>query len=398
MSHYQAIAAVTATIGYLLRNVSDIVGGATITYLRPNQLENNPVVSGAGINIYMYWADTDPFFRNADLPTRWADGKAAQLPQVALGLNYLLTCFGDNSKFEPQLLLGWAKSVLHGQPILTAAAIEQAISAYSYLADADLQFQLSRVKLTSTSLTLEDLSKLWSVFFQSQYLLSAAYQAAPVLITPDVSPLLPALPVQRRQIHLLPFYEPIIETITPQAAMPKAQITIAGHNFKGDRVEVAFPNASVIVQPGSPNQIVLTLPDTLWAGINSVMVVSEYNFGTPEAQDLRPVRRSNIAAFVLQPQINNIDPPLPGGTTITVTVEPAVGLSQAVVLWLTEKDPPAGAAPQVYGLYPQTRSDIDMPLKFDVQQVKPGTYLARLRVDHAESPPDSAVTVTIGAV
>jgi hypothetical protein len=44
--------------------------------------------------------------------------------------------------------------------------------------------QIENVKLTPISLSLEELSNLWSVFFQVPYALSVAYEAAAVLIEP----------------------------------------------------------------------------------------------------------------------------------------------------------------------------------------------------------------------
>ena len=38
-------------------------------------------------------------------------------------------------------------------------------------------------------MNLEELSKLWSVFFQTPYALSIAYQASVVLIEPDLEPI-----------------------------------------------------------------------------------------------------------------------------------------------------------------------------------------------------------------
>src|SRR5690606_16023724 len=82
----------------------------------------------------------------------------------------------------------------------------------SNLADA-----VEQIKFTPLTLSLEELSKLWSVFFQAPYALSVAYQGTVVLIESEESPHSP-LPVLRRgeedrgvQLLLGPF--PIIDSI-----------------------------------------------------------------------------------------------------------------------------------------------------------------------------------------
>jgi len=46
--------------------------------------------------------------------------------------------------------------------------------------------QIPPVKFTPVALTIEELSKLWTVFFQTAHALSITFTASPVLISPDV--------------------------------------------------------------------------------------------------------------------------------------------------------------------------------------------------------------------
>jgi hypothetical protein len=399
VSNYLAIATVTATLAQILSSgasgVSNAVSGAVVTFLRPDKVEANAPSGGVGVNIYLYKVDTNPFFRNADLPTRRADGSAAQLPQVALDLSYLFSFYGDDGKLEPQLLLGWTEAVLHQQPILTAAAIESAKQAYPFLKDSTLASQINRVTSAPLSLTLEDLSKIWSVFLHAPYLVSVAYQMTVILVTPDTPAPLPALPVRERKLRLFPFYEPTIDSVIPQEIEPQGQLAINGRNFRSDEVEIVFPGTSKHVTPNTSTQITLTLPDTLRAGINSVMVVTEYNVGSAADSDMRPLFKSNVAAFVLRPKIvaiqaTSLTPP----TEITARVMPAIGADQEVTLWLEEVTEP-DKTPRVYGLPAMKRDRAVDELVFAANAVAPGTYLARLRVDHAESILDKDIRVVI---
>jgi hypothetical protein len=92
-------------------------------------------------------------------------------------------------------------SALHTQPWLLPADIQEAVAdaSNSYLADSNLAEQVERVKFSLQSMNLEELSKLWSVFFQTPYVLSLAYQASVVLIAAALTPQ-PAKMVDRRVI------------------------------------------------------------------------------------------------------------------------------------------------------------------------------------------------------
>ena len=66
-------------------------------------------------------------------------------------------------------MLGKVISVLHAMPVLTGDEIRRIVrsdGSYPFLKASDLADQIDRIKLTLEFLTLEELSKLWSVFFQ----------------------------------------------------------------------------------------------------------------------------------------------------------------------------------------------------------------------------------------
>jgi hypothetical protein len=77
------------------------------------------------------------------------------------------------------------------------------------------------------SLSLEELSKVWSVFFQSPYVLSVAYNGSAVLIKPTSRAA--SLPVQTRNIYVLPFRQPTIDKVvsSPANLNPSSQHDIA---------------------------------------------------------------------------------------------------------------------------------------------------------------------------
>ena len=111
----------------------------------------------------------------------------------------MVSFYGDETTLEPQRLLGSAVASLQRQARLPVDRIAQAIKDHAFLrgtgpdnktdlpAESYLDFQakfVEQVRLTPISLNLEELSKLWSVFFQVPYTLSVAYEAAVGRIEP----------------------------------------------------------------------------------------------------------------------------------------------------------------------------------------------------------------------
>jgi hypothetical protein len=186
MTNHLAIATVTAALKTRLQDVvQTVVPGATVTTLRPNRVVDQE--HSASVNLFLFQVSEATGWRNADLPTRDRDGTVMQRPVIALALDYVLSFYGDDARYVPQLLLAGVVSAMHSQPILTAAEIAATIvSAGDALAGSTLADQVDRVRLTMQSLTIEELSRLWSVFLQTPYALSVVYQASVVLIESDV--------------------------------------------------------------------------------------------------------------------------------------------------------------------------------------------------------------------
>ncbi len=205
MSNYLAPATVTATLKIALENalaIDNLGFDHHVTIDRPDEINSNSV----GVNIYLYQVTPNIAWRNADLPTRNSRGQTVQRPRIALDLHYLLTFFGDEPTLQDQRLLGSVISTLHNQPLLTQAMIAEAIANFSTLSESDLANEIERVKFNPISLNLEELSKLWSVFFQTAYRLSIAYSASVIFIERQPEPV-NALPVQTRTVTALPSAE-----------------------------------------------------------------------------------------------------------------------------------------------------------------------------------------------
>ena len=185
MSNQLSIAAATCALRYMLTPSLRLVPGAQVTTVRPDGLGKNKLTRG--INLYLYRVTPNGSFRNVDIPTRRADGSVASKPTQAVDLCYLITSYGDDTKLEPQLLMGAAVARFHEMPVLTTALIDEAIDAHGDIVDgADLGEQKPKPRVLLDAMTDDELSKIWSVLYQVPYQLTTAYRVGPLFLESDL--------------------------------------------------------------------------------------------------------------------------------------------------------------------------------------------------------------------
>ena len=401
MSNFLAIAAVTASLSHVLQSAVGVdVPGATVTTVRPDG--TTPATTPPVVNLYLYQVLPNAALRNADMPTRRSDGSVVQKPVAALDLNYLLTFYGDDAQLQPQRLLGSSVRTLHSRPVLTRDVIQAAITDPTFVGavgQSDLAQQVEAVKVSPLHLSLEELSKLWSVFFQTPYALSAAYHASVVLIESEQRPSPPNLPVRQPSVVVVPFRQPLIERVGAAAGLEQpivvgSSLVIRGQRLRGESTQVRIggvvlspPNAAI-----TDTQISLEVPPGLRAGVQGVQVLQPIQLGSPPA----PHRgfESNVAPFVLRPTITasvgNVtgSGSQPRSADVTVTVQPAVSRTQRVVLLLSQLEVPTGQTPGAFTFVAPPRAVEDSTsVTLPVVGLPAGSYLVRVQVDGAESLP-----------
>jgi hypothetical protein len=388
MSNFLAIATVSATLRRILNDaVSTDVPGSTVTTARPD--------SGAGgapataVNLFLYQVMPNPAGRNADLPTRRDDGTVVQRPRAALDLHYLLSFTGRENELEPQRLLGSVARTLHAQPVLSRQDIQSTKAAVAFLAASDLDGDIELVRFTPLSLSLEDLSKLWSVFFQVPYALSMAYQASVLFIEGEETPQ-SALPVRLRNVYAIPFRRPYIEQLVAasgedQPIVAGSTVNIIGKQLRGDVTLALIGGIEVIPAQVSDTKISLVLPASLRAGVQGAQIKQQLMISTPPSAHRG--FESNVTAFVLAPTITILNAT---ATKVTIKFNPKVGKKQRVLLLLNEFNPPANRAAHANRFDAPNRDTPAEPdetdtLDFAISGVVPGTYIVRVQVDGAES-------------
>jgi hypothetical protein len=211
MSNHLSIAAVTATLRRMLQTAIDSdepnIPEAKVSAVRPNAPAAE--LPATGINVFLYRVTPNVALRSADLPTRRGEGTVVQRPRAALDLHYLLSFYGDEKRLEPQILLASAVRALHASPVLDRHAILPAVRdpgvPFPFPDDVDLADDPEMVRFSPTALSLEELSKLWSVLFQTPYVLSIAYQASVLLVEAPLPKAPEALPVREPRVVATPF-------------------------------------------------------------------------------------------------------------------------------------------------------------------------------------------------
>ncbi len=397
MSNHLAIAAVTATLRQMLYDsVSTDVPGTEVTILPPD----DPVLKtdGKRLNVYLYHVTPNTASRNADLPGRRQDGTVAAKTRLGLDLYYLFTAYGKASETDPEIhrILGSALRTLHEYPLLTRDAI-RAVENQGALIGSNLADQVEMVKLGLQPLSLEDLSRLWSVFFQTPHRISFACLASVVVIEGRETPR-PSLPVRERKIYVSPFARPEVFAAEPRTleSSPDARLVLKGRNLSAPSVFVRF--GSIETRPEPPvadDRLVVTLPAGLRPGVNSVQVIHKINLGTPPTSHRG--FESNVQAFILTPRI--VTPPpynVARGTTLSLNCDPPVGRNQRVALLIGNHEIAIDARPADGA---SATASLQFPIPADFP---PGSYLVRISVDGAESTlqvsPDTTNPVYTGPV
>ena len=400
MSNYLAVATVTKALAQILDSaVKSAVDSSGAVTQRPD-----PGTKTACVDLFLYQVTPNAALRSSDLPTRNAQGQVVSRPTSALDLHYLMSFYGDDSKFEPQRMLGAVVRSLLAEPGLTRERILGVSKddngdnmSGSNLADA-----VEQVKFTPKALTIDELSRIWSIFYQVPYALSVAYTATVVLIESE-EPALPSQPVLQRgpkdqgvETQLGPFPQldtwHIGEGDDDDARLrfpsyPSARLgtilTLRGRNLGGDSLVVqlvnqhlqeSVPDIPATLTAGRANEIKVAIPNVTadaskWvAGIYTVSVA---------VTTAGVTRNTNSLPLPFAPQITAINAaPRDADHNVLVTVTPApiVKPAQTVFLSLPDRDVPANI-----------RSLVTDPLQFSLINPSAGQVMVRLRVDGVDS-------------
>lgn len=394
MSNHLAIATVSAALRSQIDAAAQrAVPGTVVETGRPDAVD--PADGSAAISVFLFQVAPNPGWRNTDLPTRRSNGELARTPQVALDLYYLLTFFGEENAQQPEQLLGSVVSAMHAEPMLDRELIDQVVGNELHLAESDLAQQVDLVRFVPLELNLEELSKLWSVFFQTAYRLSVAFKGSVVLIEPDDLELRPALPVRHRNLYVEALLQPVVEAVESGAGADAPIVVGSDLVLRGERLAGEVTRVALNGEPAQPSSVTATevrvvlseappFPaDSIRAGINGIQILHDRSMGTPETAHVGV--QSNVVPFVLRPALVSLPSPTAPVADYQVTVDPPVGERQSASLLLN-----GAAGSHAVDAAPRTVDSAS--ISFDLSGIAAGEYLARVRVDGAESVLDEVDT------
>jgi hypothetical protein len=398
MSNHLAIAAVTLTLRDLLdTQVVTTFAGAPVDLQLGNQLRIGSTAphrvrdvfpTENVINVFLYRTDINAALRNA-LAQNARPGEAG-FPPVAINLEYLISVVPEGDReVIAHYLFGQVLRILHDAPVLTRDRIQTA------LAQADLHRQVESVTVTPKPLSIDEMSKLWSMF-QSPYRISATYVVTVVLID-SLRATRSALPVLKRgEADRGVFSEigppPVLVEAKPASRMPSVQLggalLVRGQNF-------AAGMTALLRHPALEDPIALAV------GVTSVTELTVEIPGAGDVPDVPanwpsglwrlalavdrpglPRWTTNDVPFALAPSIE-ITPPLTRGAgtfELALAAMPQVLEEQDALLVFGEQQI------AVKHLTPAPDAESATTLTFDVT-AEAGLHRVRLRVDGVDSIP-----------
>ncbi len=237
MSNEMAVAAVTLTMQSILsaevkdKMVDpplgvDLTKQLFVTSLPPHVVRTKHTAENV-VNLFLYRTEVNAAWRNHPMPPQGGH------PPLAINLEYLITAYGeDDREIAGHYLLGQAMRVLHDRPTLSRERLQLVFES------AHVHDQIESVTVSPRTLSVDEMSKLWSTF-QTQYRLSASYLIT-VLLIESTTPSRSALPVLKRGegdrgVFTTASSMPVLLGTRPRSGFPSLrlgeELLILGENF-----------------------------------------------------------------------------------------------------------------------------------------------------------------------
>lgn len=396
MSNARSIAAVTATLRSLLEKqapkVDEGLNGLLVTAGPPDLARKEP--KKAQINLFLYQVVANAALSNQDLPLQVRPGETAP-PPLALNLHFLMTAYGVGDVDDDALshrVLGAAMSVIHSHPLLGREELK------GTLAGNDLDRQFERVRISQLPMSVDELSKLWTIF-QTPYRLSTAYEATVVLIDSRRSAPAPLPVLKRGAVDRGPVATAQLAPLLDAMELPHGQgaarlgetITLSGAQLgAADKAVFSAPHfaedkAIVLVPEGVDEDGALLVVIAEAAGDPGAPRWSPGFFTVAvrrEKVDDLPSLSSNRLPLAIAPAIAvTLDGIAAGTVSLTVACTPRLREGQNVRLIFGDRQ----VAPDTVVTPPDEAKPTS--LTFKIPGVAAGSYVVRLRVDGVDSIP-----------
>lgn len=172
-----AIADVGETLVELLRgNMQDLIQAGSvdsIALVSPGEIEGKDNIR---LSLFLYHVEENIYLKNQEMEKKGSS--VLKAPPLAVDLYYMLTSYPstgihdrtDRTR-EEHSILGRAMQILHDNAVLTGSALKGNLSA----SDTVLHVMVA-------SLSLDDMTKIWSTFKEKSFRPSVCYLVTPVKI------------------------------------------------------------------------------------------------------------------------------------------------------------------------------------------------------------------------
>lgn len=402
MSTDLAVTAVTQTLRQILDDEvadkwgPDVLSGDLtkqrfITNLPPHKVRERHASENV-VNLFLYRTDVNAAWRNLSPPTQGRPGEPSA-PPLALNLEYLISAYGEDDREEvAHFFLGQAMLALHDLALLPRQKL------FDVLKKARVHDQFERITVTPRALSIEEISKLWSVF-QTQYRASAAYLVTVVLIDSKVAARAP-LPVlkrgpQDRGVTAVASSPPALDAARPATGFAAVRL---GEDLlvSGDRLDVGSMGAkvrhrlmpaaqSLPVTPVNGRQLKVTIPAAGSApGIAGAWPAGLYSLSLEVTRPGLSPWMTNDVPFLLAPAVvvapTTLQPPAPS-FEVTIEATPQVRANQTIMVIFDDLQ----VAPK--SVAPSANADDPSIVKADLPGTVVGAHRVRLRVDGIDSIP-----------
>lgn len=174
---YTVIEDVSNTLVNLLRNrMEDVLpppNDQQIVLLSPAEVEGQSV----RLTLFLYAIVENAYLKNEE--RRVVRSTEMRPPPLSLDLYYLLTTYADaNAPADPTLeahrILGRAMQIFYDNGILSGSVLHERLAARN-----------AELRLSLNPITVEDLTRIWSVFPNRPYRTSVSYLVTPARIDSD---------------------------------------------------------------------------------------------------------------------------------------------------------------------------------------------------------------------
>lgn len=356
--------------------------GLEYTMLPLHKVRENFKVENC-LNLFLYRVETNAAWRNHALPTAARPGEDGP-PPLALNLEYLVSAYGEEDREEvAHFLLGKVMRLLHDNSFLSRDRLKTAMEP------ARVHEQIESIKVTPHTLTIEELSKLWTVF-QTQYRISAAYEITVVLIDSKV-PARSALPVLKRGkddrgVETVASAPPLLASAVPATGFAFVRlgddvlVNGARLDVPGLKVRLTHDLATIDsdITAVSPSQFKVTIPAPAVAGTSHKWPAGLYTL------TLLPAQTTDEVTFGLAPSITVAPLNHAAGTfELTIDAKPQIRPEQESGVRVL-----LGNVPFTPKSFSTPLGDLDAAttVKVDVTAAS-GLHRVRLRVEGVDSIP-----------